>query len=98
MHCHLFGSIAWTSGLRCLLWPLSICRRISTKKILPADVDAERKEKLMATGEYDKWTVTDSPFLYLTAELPPPPLFKDELHENIIPQINLVSCKAISLG
>jgi len=65
--------------------------RIYTKKILPADVDAEKKERLMATGEYDNWTVTDSPFLYLTAELPPPPLFKDELHENIIPQINLVS-------
>lgn len=63
--------------------------RIYTKKILPADVDAEKKERLMATGEYDNWTVTDSPFLYLTAELPPPPLFKDELHENIIPQINL---------
>jgi hypothetical protein len=58
---------------------------------LPADVDAEKKEKLMATGEYDNWMITDSPFLYLTAELPPPPLFKDEIHENIIPQINLVS-------
>ena len=58
---------------------------------MPADIDAEKKEKLMATGEYDDWTTTESPFLYLTAELPPPPLFKDELHENIIPQINLVS-------
>ena len=65
--------------------------RIHTKKILPADIDAEKKEKLMATGEYNDWTVTESPFLYLTAELPPPPLFKDELHENIIPQINLVN-------
>ncbi len=64
--------------------------RIHTKKILPADIDAEKKEKLMASGEYDDWTITESPFLYLTAELPPPPLFKDELHENIIPQINLV--------
>ena len=25
------------------------------------------------------------PFLYLMADLPPPPLFKDELKENIIP-------------
>ena len=28
----------------------------------------------------------ESPFLFLTSELPPPPLFKDEFHENIIPQ------------
>lgn len=31
----------------------------------------------------------ESPFLYLTTELPPPPLFKDEFHENIIPQVSL---------
>jgi len=33
--------------------------------------------------------VSESPFLYLTSELPPPPLFKDEFHENIIPQVSL---------
>ena len=27
--------------------------------------------------------------MYLTSELPPPPLFKDEFHENIIPQVSL---------
>ncbi len=32
--------------------------------------------------------MTESPFLYLTTELPPPPLFKDEHHENIIPQVS----------
>lgn len=64
---------------------------MNCRKILPADIDPAKKEKLMASGEYDNWTVKDSPFMYLTAELPPPPLFKDELNENIIPQINLYS-------
>ena len=31
------------------------------------------------------------PFLYLTADLPPPPLFKDELKENIIPQVGVAT-------
>ena len=31
--------------------------------------------------------VAESPFLYLTCDLPPPPLFKDEFRENIIPQV-----------
>jgi hypothetical protein len=42
----------------------------------------------LKTGEYD-WKEAESPFLYLTSELPPPPLFKDEFHENIIPQVSL---------
>ena len=62
--------------------------RIRTKKILPTgeDIDEARKEEMLATGEYE-WKVQESPFLYLTAELPPAPLFKDEHHENIIPQV-----------
>ncbi|ROT62425.1 putative U4/U6.U5 tri-snRNP-associated protein 2 [Penaeus vannamei] len=31
----------------------------------------------------------ESPFLYLTCDLPQPPLFKDEKKENIIPQVSL---------
>lgn len=31
-----------------------------------------------------------SPFLALTLELPPPPLFQDELEANIIPQVSLL--------
>jgi len=61
---------------------------IESKKILPTDVDEARKKELLATGDYD-WKKTESPFLYLTAELPPPPLFKDEYQENIIPQVSL---------
>ena len=31
--------------------------------------------------------VEEQPFLYLTCDLPPPPLYPDELQENIIPQV-----------
>lgn len=64
--------------------------RIHTKKILPTDIDAAKRAEIMRTGEYE-WRVEDSPFLFLTSELPPPPLFKDEFHENIIPQVSLYS-------
>lgn len=30
---------------------------------------------------------TSSPFLFLTLDLPPPPLFQDEIEKNIIPQV-----------
>jgi U4/U6.U5 tri-snRNP-associated protein 2 len=61
---------------------------ISTKKILPPDIDENKKEELIATGEYD-WTIEEKPFMYLTADLPPTPLFQDEHTENIIPQVSL---------
>lgn len=35
------------------------------------------------------WTTKKVPFLYLSAEIPPPPLFKDEYERNIIPQMPL---------
>lgn len=41
---------------------------------------------MLLTTEYQE-VVTESPFLYLTCDLPPPPLFKDETVENIIPQV-----------
>jgi len=62
--------------------------KIHTKKLLPTDVDDFKRMELLKTGEYD-WKEAESPFLYLTSELPPPPLFKDEFHENIIPQVSL---------
>lgn len=62
--------------------------RIHSQRIPPIDsTDAEKKE-LMETADYVE-TSTDSPFLFLAADLPPPPLFKDEFRENIIPQVSL---------
>jgi|SRR6218665_412001 len=34
-------------------------------------------------------TMEEIPFMFLTCDLPPPPLFPDELRENIIPQVPL---------
>ncbi|XP_047117566.1 U4/U6.U5 tri-snRNP-associated protein 2 [Schistocerca piceifrons] len=62
--------------------------RIYTRKIPPIELEEEQKSALLLTDEYQE-KVTDSPFLYLTCDLPPPPLFKDEFRENIIPQVNL---------
>jgi len=62
--------------------------KIHSKKILPTDLDGFRKLEAQQSGEYE-WKVEESPFLFLTSELPPPPLFKDEFHENIIPQVSL---------
>jgi U4/U6.U5 tri-snRNP-associated protein 2 len=34
---------------------------------------------------------TTSPFLFLSVDLPPPPLFQDSVQKNIIPQVSLAS-------
>jgi hypothetical protein len=56
---------------------------------MPADAGAFKLKEAELSGEYD-WKVAESPFLFLTTELPPPPLFKDEFNENIIPQVILI--------
>ena len=62
--------------------------KIQTKKILPPDIDDAKKAELIESREYD-WVEEETPFLYLTADLPPTPLFQDEHQENIIPQVSL---------
>lgn len=61
---------------------------VYTKKIPPVECDEVQKEILLATEEYQEKCETTN-FLYLNCDLPPPPLFIDELKENIIPQVNL---------
>merc|ERR1712183_807171 len=61
---------------------------LGSMKILPTDLDGFRKLEAQQSGEYE-WKGEESPFLFLTSELPPPPLIKDEFHENIIPQVSL---------
>lgn len=63
--------------------------RIHSQRIPPIDATDKEKKALMLTAEYEE-TVSDSPFLFLAADLPPPPLFKDEFRENIIPQVSSV--------
>lgn len=63
--------------------------RIYTRKIPPLELEESQRSELLHTVEYGE-TVTESPFLYLTCDLPPPPLFKDQFTENIIPQVRIV--------
>lgn len=67
--------------------------RVKTRKIPPVELDEKQRFSLLCTDEYAEH-VSESPFLYLTCDLPPPPLFKDEVMENIIPQVktNLHCC------
>lgn len=60
--------------------------RIYTHKIPPLELEESQRSELLNTAEYAE-TVTESPFLYLTCDLPPPPLFKDQDSKNIIPQV-----------
>ncbi len=86
LHLALGGTKKATSSI--IYKSFSGSMKIHSKKLLPADVDPAKKDELLASGEYD-WSTKESPFLYLTCELPPPPLFRDEQYNNIIPQVNL---------
>lgn len=55
------------------------------RKLPPPDVEDAAKVDL-TSEEYNEM-ITESPFLYLTCDLPPTPLFTDEFRENIIPQV-----------
>jgi len=61
-----------------------------SRKMIPIEKSIDEKLQLMLQDEY-KETCEEMQFLYLTLDLPPPPLFKDEMRENIIPQIPLHS-------
>ncbi|XP_015786303.1 U4/U6.U5 tri-snRNP-associated protein 2 [Tetranychus urticae] len=67
--------------------------KVYSRKIIPLDKSIDERLQLMLQDEY-KEVCADSNFLYLTLDLPPQPLFKDELRENIIPQIPLFNLLA----
>ncbi|ELU09579.1 hypothetical protein CAPTEDRAFT_165273 [Capitella teleta] len=60
--------------------------RVYSRKIPALELREDEKLKLLETEEYQE-TCAETPFLYLTCDLPPPPLYPDGLQENIIPQI-----------
>jgi len=57
---------------------------------LPQTDNKESEEKLLEEEEY-KVSESTVPFLYLTMDIPASPLFKDELEQNAIPQVPLLS-------
>ena len=64
--------------------------RIMSRKVLPIGISLDEKLNLMAKDEY-KEKIEETKFLYLTLDLPTPPLFKDPLRENILPQVPLTT-------
>lgn len=62
--------------------------KIYSRKIPPVELEGVQKESLLASEEYQEKVETTN-FLYLSCDLPPPPLFIDEHREIIIPQVNL---------
>lgn len=58
------------------------------RKVIPIDRTIEEKLQLMESKEYSE-RCESGHFLYLTLDLPPTPLFRDEMSENIIPQVPL---------
>ncbi|CAB3397203.1 unnamed protein product [Caenorhabditis bovis] len=59
-----------------------------SRKVVPAEDTDEEKMRKMALPDYQE-TVSETPFLYLTLDLPPPPLYRDDQLQNIIPQVPL---------
>ena len=62
--------------------------RVFTRKVLPVDASDEARRTLLETEEFRE-KVEELPFLKLTMELPAPPLYRDELLQNVIPQVPL---------
>ncbi|XP_067138279.1 ubiquitin carboxyl-terminal hydrolase 39 [Centruroides vittatus] len=67
--------------------------RMYSKKIISIDKSEEEKQQLLMSDDYRE-KMEKSNFLYLTVDLPPPPLYKDELKEKIIPQVPLFTILA----
>ncbi|CAG2182697.1 unnamed protein product, partial [Oppiella nova] len=59
-----------------------------SRKMIPMDKTIDERLQLMLNEEYRE-VCEEIPFLYLTIDLPPQPLFRDELTDNIIPQVPL---------
>lgn len=64
--------------------------KIYTKKILPVEISEADKIALLQNSDEFAEHMEEKPFLYLSVDLPPPPLFRDELKESIIPQVPLM--------
>lgn len=63
--------------------------RMETQKVVVKSDDALKRRPQFDIGGETK--TTTSPFLFLSLDLPPPPLFQDSIEKNIIPQVSLTS-------
>ncbi|XP_028399832.1 U4/U6.U5 tri-snRNP-associated protein 2-like [Dendronephthya gigantea] len=64
--------------------------RITSRKLPPTEDDeAAKKDVQNPDSDEYKESVTESPFWYLSLDTPAAPLFKDEMQQNIIPQVSI---------
>lgn len=63
--------------------------KVYTKKIASVDADEPENNVAIDPEEFQE-RMEEKPFLYLSVDLPSPPLFRDELKESIIPQVPLM--------
>lgn len=78
----------------CFQGELEVVKEIHRKHIMEKkeDGDEQNGEACSAVGTSNDGVVTETsrvPFLMLGLDLPPPPLFKDAMEKNIIPQVPL---------
>ncbi|CAI5451486.1 unnamed protein product [Caenorhabditis angaria] len=59
-----------------------------SRKVIPSEDSEEERRHKLSLPEYQE-TSSETPFLYLTLDLPPPPLYRDVQLQNIIPQVPL---------
>lgn len=59
-----------------------------SRRVIPAEDTDEEKYMKLRMPEYQE-KVIESPFLYLTLDLPSAPLYRDVQLQNIIPQVPL---------
>ncbi|KAJ3290079.1 hypothetical protein HK104_007021 [Borealophlyctis nickersoniae] len=59
--------------------------RVESQTIIVREEDGEGKKKIF--DESREITTKTTPFMFLTLDVPPPPLFQDEVEKNIIPQV-----------
>ncbi|KAG9452791.1 hypothetical protein H6P81_005695 [Aristolochia fimbriata] len=93
LHADLKGSKKNSSSIihKCFQGELEVVKDIQVKGFIERE-DGQNNESMAEDGTDRPTVVTETsrmPFLMLGLDLPPPPLFKDVMEKNIIPQVPL---------
>ncbi|XP_065833453.1 ubiquitin carboxyl-terminal hydrolase 39-like [Oscarella lobularis] len=67
--------------------------RVHSRKLPPPSENDDEYRRLLQQKEFQE-SSTETPFVFLTLDLPPAPLFQDEFEKNIIPQVPLIDLLA----
>jgi len=69
---------------------------VYSRMIPTSEVTESERLALEQSGAYEE-KVEENQFLYLTCDLPPMPLYPDELKENIIPQVSFWLAEIVAI-